>query len=138
MVLYPRTHEIFIIGGRRSNNKWSPDMYSFVQTPLSTQRLAFDPSIANAASAPRVCIDEELGEIYVYVVQVLPCALGVANRISPCCIVLFGKTSATGHGQLAQSLQHSRRITLTRSAGCALSHGLGRLRQAPTATYGRA
>jgi hypothetical protein len=65
MVLYPRTHEIFIVGGRRSSNKWLPDMYSFIHNPLITQRLVFDPAIANTVSAPRVCIDEDLGEIYV-------------------------------------------------------------------------
>lgn len=69
MVLYPPTHEIFIVGGRRSGHKWIPDMHSFVHTSLATQRLALDPTIVNSVSAARVCIDEELGEIYMYVIS---------------------------------------------------------------------
>ncbi|KAG8720213.1 Muskelin 1, intracellular mediator containing kelch motif [Ceratobasidium sp. 394] len=69
MVIYPQTHEIFIVGGRRSNNKYLPDMHSFSPATRTSQRLAFDPAIANAASAPRVCIDEDLGEIYVLIWQ---------------------------------------------------------------------
>ncbi|QRV78963.1 Muskelin [Ceratobasidium sp. AG-Ba] len=69
MVLYPKTHEIFVVGGRRSNSKYQPDMHSFNPSTRVSQRLPFDSAIANAASAPRVCIDEELGEIYVLIWQ---------------------------------------------------------------------
>ncbi|KAG8792158.1 Muskelin 1, intracellular mediator containing kelch motif [Ceratobasidium sp. 428] len=69
MVIYPQTHEIFIVGGRRSNSKYLPDMHSYSPTTRTSQRLTFDPVIANTASAPRVCIDEELGEIYVLIWQ---------------------------------------------------------------------
>ncbi|QRW07906.1 Muskelin [Ceratobasidium sp. AG-Ba] len=69
MVLYPKTHEIFVVGGRRSNSKYQPDMHSFNPSTRVSQRLPFDSAIANTVSAPRVCIDEELGEIYVLIWQ---------------------------------------------------------------------
>ncbi|KAF8594792.1 hypothetical protein BDV93DRAFT_611704 [Ceratobasidium sp. AG-I] len=69
MVLYPPTGELFIVGGRRSNSKNLPDMHVFSPATRTSHRLGFDPSVANAASAPRVCIDEELGEIYVLIWQ---------------------------------------------------------------------
>ncbi|GAB1521573.1 hypothetical protein RhiTH_004670 [Rhizoctonia solani] len=65
MVLYPPTNEIFIVGGRRSNPRWVPDMYSFTHTTLATQRIPLDPSIIHSVTASRVCIDEKAGEIYI-------------------------------------------------------------------------
>lgn len=65
MVLYPPTGELFIVGGRRSDGKYLSDMHAFSPASRTSRRLTFDSSVANAASAPRVCIDVELGEIYV-------------------------------------------------------------------------
>ncbi|QRW21268.1 Muskelin [Rhizoctonia solani] len=69
MVLYPPTNEIFIVGGRRSNPRWVPDMYSFTHTTLATQRIPLDPSIIHSVTASRVCIDEKAGEIYILITQ---------------------------------------------------------------------
>ncbi|KAG9079477.1 Muskelin 1, intracellular mediator containing kelch motif, partial [Ceratobasidium sp. 370] len=38
------------------NSKYLPDMHSFTPATRTSQRLAFDPAIANAASAPRALI----------------------------------------------------------------------------------
>ncbi|CAE6415260.1 unnamed protein product [Rhizoctonia solani] len=69
MVLYQPTNEIIIVGGRRSNPRWVPDMYSFTHTTLATQRIPLDPSIIHSVSASRVCIDEKQGEIYILITQ---------------------------------------------------------------------
>ncbi|CUA72936.1 Muskelin [Rattus norvegicus] [Rhizoctonia solani] len=69
MVLYQPTNEIFIVGGRRSNPRWVPDMYSFTHTTLATQRIPVDSSIIHSITASRVCIDEKQGEIYILITQ---------------------------------------------------------------------